>query len=82
MPLPDDRIFMASGNHAMIYDRFKNQEQLLPNIPNNIQVNYPFGSGKSFLYLLITYCFIKLDLTTFSFFIFLIFSRSSSSFDA
>ncbi|KAG0705082.1 putative copper radical oxidase, partial [Suillus ampliporus] len=44
--LPDDRIFIAANQDAIIYDWRKNQEQALPRIPNGCRVTYPMaGTG-------------------------------------
>ncbi|KAG1754392.1 putative copper radical oxidase [Suillus lakei] len=44
--LPDDRIFMAANQDAIIYDWRTNQEQNLPRIPNECRVTYPMaGAG-------------------------------------
>jgi len=43
--LPDDRIFMAANQDAIIYDWRKNQEQKLPRIPNECRVTYPMAAA-------------------------------------
>ncbi|KAH7926667.1 putative copper radical oxidase [Leucogyrophana mollusca] len=44
--LPDDRIFVAANQDAMIYDWKNNVEQRLPVIPNGVRVTYPMaGTG-------------------------------------
>ncbi|KAG1826915.1 putative copper radical oxidase [Suillus subaureus] len=43
--LPDDRIFMAANQDAIIYDWRTNQEQHLPRIPNECRVTYPMAAA-------------------------------------
>ncbi|KAG2158481.1 putative copper radical oxidase [Suillus bovinus] len=43
--LPDDRIFMAANQDAIIYDWRTNQEQQLPRIPNECRVTYPMAAA-------------------------------------
>ncbi|KAG1762490.1 copper radical oxidase [Suillus occidentalis] len=43
--LPDDRIFMAANQDAIIYDWRTNQEQQLPRIPNGCRVTYPMAAA-------------------------------------
>ncbi|KAG2147190.1 putative copper radical oxidase [Suillus cothurnatus] len=43
--LPDDRIFMAANQDAIIYDWRTNQEQRLPRIPNECRVTYPMAAA-------------------------------------
>ncbi|KAH9952088.1 copper radical oxidase [Amylocystis lapponica] len=44
--LPDERIFIAANNDAMIYDWQSNTELRLPPIPNGVRVTYPMaGTG-------------------------------------
>ncbi|KAG1855474.1 putative copper radical oxidase [Suillus tomentosus] len=43
--LPDDRIFMAANQDAIIYDWRTNQERPLPRIPNECRVTYPMAAA-------------------------------------
>jgi hypothetical protein len=43
--LPDNRIFVAANQLAMIYDWVNDIETRLPNFPNGVRVNYPWSAG-------------------------------------
>ncbi|KAF9819759.1 hypothetical protein IEO21_01850 [Rhodonia placenta] len=41
--LPDETVFMAANQDAMIYDWRRNTERRLPRIPNGVRVTYPMA---------------------------------------
>jgi hypothetical protein len=43
--LPDNRIFVAANQLAMIYDWVNDVETRLPDFPNGVRVNYPWSAG-------------------------------------
>ncbi|KAF5365246.1 hypothetical protein D9758_005484 [Tetrapyrgos nigripes] len=47
--LPDDNIFVAANQQAMLLNWQTNTERRLPNIPNGVRVSYPYTAGAALL---------------------------------